>query len=252
MGWLVAWDVIPRWTAVAPPPLKATEWLESDQSRSQYDLRDEIGLLGSVWTTFLVDERSLRREDTVWIKRSHGPIPPLRIQAISVFTADGLMDEFTLRIAADGHRLVLHGERFHDDFSFTLDHNTVTQRFKLPLTGAGLVAGAFNPVSGLSGLKVGQRWRMQVFNPIAALTGIGDRFIPMLVEVVEEQLINTAQGPQSCLVVKTSGTTAWVDQHGVVQRQEITLPMLGTVRMEKLDEFDDDGLALARRERFTR
>ena len=72
---------------------------------------------------------------------------------------------------------------------------------------------------------------MQVFNPVAAVTGMGKRFIPMLVTVTGMERISTAEGLVSCLVVESPGAKAWVDDNGVVWRQEITLPIGGEIRI---------------------
>ncbi len=119
--------------------------------------------------------------------------------------------------------------------------------FKLPLSEASLVSGAFNPFSDLSNLEVGRRWRMQVFNPIAAMTGFGNRFMPMLVEVTGREPLATPDGRVDCVIVESASAKAWVDPQGSVLLQEVTLPVIGKLRIAREAGFDDEAETLARR-----
>ena len=134
----------------------------------------------------------------------------------------------------------LHGERFHADFSFELDTGYGrSHTFKLPLSESALIASGFNPLASLSDLHVGQTWRMQVFNPVSAVLGVGDRFLPLLVEVTGEETINTMDGPTACLLVETNtGTRAWVSPDGMVYRQSAVLPVGGTLTIVR-EPFDE-------------
>jgi len=249
MSWLVARDIAPHWMASPPPALRPTEWLRKEGSRSQFTIRDGLGEMGSVWTEYLVDERSIRRDDVVWISRLPVDVAPVRIAVESVFTADGVLDEFTVRLETAGGGRVgakLHGERFHSDFSFTFESGPIERAFKIPLVDGGLVSGAFQPFGMLSGLHVGQRWRMQVVNPIAMVTGVGDQFLPLLVEVTGEERILTLEGSVNCLVVESSSAKAWVDADGIVQVQEMTLPVIGRMRIIREPVFDESAYDAAR------
>ena len=241
MGWLVNREVVPHWTASPPPVLRASDWLDGREARSQFTIYDELGEMGSVWTNYLVDEHSIRRDDLVWIKRLPMDLAPVQIGVESVFTAEGVLDEFTVRLETGGSgrvRAKLHGERFHSDFSFTFESGPIERAFKIPLVEGGLLSGAFHPFNVMTNLRVGQRWRMQVVNPIAMLTGVGDQFIPLLVEVTGEQRISTASGSVNCLVVESPNAKAWVDAAGIVQVQEMALPLVGNMRIERASNFD--------------
>lgn len=251
MSWLVAHDIAPHWTASTPPALQPGDWL-ADGNKFQFTLSDSSGPMGSVWSEYLVDERSLRRDDLVWIERlPHLPVDlaPLRITVESTFTAAGVLDEFSIRLETGGAgraSIRLHGERFHSDFSFTLESGALEKSFKIPLIEGGLFSGAFHPFGALTNLHVGQRWRMQVVNPIALVTGIGNQFIPLLVEVSGEQRITTPQGDVNCFVVESPNAKAWIDARGSVQAQEMTLPMLGTMRLQREPKFDEKAYLAAR------
>lgn len=242
MSWLVARDLWPAWTAQSPPLLKISDRIEKEGHRGQSGLYDRLGRVGTIWTVYRPGENRVVREDIVRIDRFSLPIAPLALTVNSVFTADGLLDEFTVRIVKDRLNMRLHGERFHADFSFEFDigrHRAHT--FKLPLSEAGLITSGFNPLASLSDLHVGQKWRMQVFNPLSAVLGVGDRFIPMIVEVTGEETINTMDGPTRCLVVESNtGTRAWVSPDGIVYRQTAVLPVGGglSIVREAFDERD--------------
>ena len=117
----------------------------------------------------------------------------------------------------------------------------------MPLIEGGLIAGALSPFSQLTDIHVGQTWRIQVFNPIAALTGVGDRFISMLFRVTGEERISTPDGERTCLVVESPRAKAWVDPRGIVVAQEMTLPMPGKIRIVRQAVFDEDEMLSVRR-----
>ncbi len=279
MSWLVAHDVWPSVTADDPPSVKSTEWIRGEGRESQFTIHDGSRKLGTIWSTYLLNTpRSggrgsssqgeafpVQREDIIWL--DHLPsvamqmgydITPLRVISDSTFSTDGQLDEFTLRVASNHTNLRLHGERFHADFSFVLEGPALPRRvFKLPLSQGGLIADLLNPLTQLPGLRVGQRWRMQVFNPLTAVTGLGERFIPMLVNVTGEERIATPGGEATCFVVESSAagsavvnTTAWVDANGVVLMQEVKLPGLGTIRIVREAQVDKAARMKARRARL--
>lgn len=257
IGWIVHHDILPGWSAQESPPLQVTEWLRDQGTRSEYAMFGDDGRLGTIWTTYRIDSASIHREDLIWIERFPLPasqlvlpVAPLRMRIDSVFTAGGTLDEFTARVQSSLADLRLHGERFHADFSFTFDTGSTVRTFKLPLQNGSILTDALNPFAQLSGIHVGQRWRMQVFNPLAALTGIGDRFTTMLVEVTGEDSIVVDGQVVDCLVVEAPGAKAWVDARGTVQIQETTLPMVGRLRIIRQSHFDEQKRRLIRNTAF--
>ncbi len=253
MGWLVMHDVWPHLAANDPPSLQITEWLKTTGEKSQFDiLNDQGGSIGTIWSTYSIDEgNATTREDLAYIERFALPIAPLTASVNSVFTAAGLLDEFTVRLSNFAGNLELHGERFHAAFSFTLEGfvagKRIESRFKLPLTDTGLLTNAFQPFAQLANLSVGQTWRMQVYNPVAAVTGMGDRFLDMLVTVTDREKRITATGIYDCFVVESDHAKAWVDDHGVVHEQEINLPVVGKLRVVRQPEYDAKARTAARR-----
>lgn len=249
MGWLVAHDAWPRWNAKPPPPLEVTDWLLNEGRKSQYTLHDEFGPMGSVWTEYMIDQSSILRSDLIFIERVPPMLAgfaPLRIKVESTHTAEGVLDEITLRLEAAHAEVLLHGERFHSDFSFKLESGLIERTFKVPLSSAGLITGAFNPFGSLTKLHVGQRWNMQIVNPIASVAGVGDSFIPLMVEVTGEERLITPQGDYNCMVVEASGAMAWVDVRGAVIKQETNIPLIGKLTIWRDPEFDQEKQMAAR------
>ena len=248
MTWLVRHDVWPSWTALDPPPLRVSQQPPNTESRSQFTIANELGKkVGTVWTIDRVDETAVRRDDLIWVEWFPVDIAPLRISASSNYTVGGVLDEFTIRLETEQADVKLHGERFPSDFSFTFESGPIDGAFKIPLSSGGLIAGAFNPFSELGDLRVGTKWRMQVVNPVALLTGVGNRFMPLLVEVTGEERIATPQGMKNCLVVESPSAKAWMDAEGRVQVQEITLPVGGMLRIVRDIGFNETERVTARR-----
>lgn len=229
MGWLFAHEIWPGLTAQDPPVVVASDFLSKEGNRIQRGVYDSFGRIGTIWSQYAVAEKTVRRDDLVWINvdRLAGGLGPVRLDIDSIYRPDGQLDEFTVKMELADREAKLHGERFHSDFSFTLESGPLFKTFKLPLSQAGMISEGFSPFNQLAGLKVGQRWRMQVFNPLSALSGFGESFTGVLVEVTGEETIATLEGPKRCLVVESSMVRAWVDEHGVVERQEVTLPFQG-------------------------
>lgn len=246
MTWVVAHDVWPGFVAETAPKLQVTDWLRESGRRTQFAIYNDKGRLGTLWTVYIIDERSVQRWDLVWIEGYSEEFFPLGISVQSFFTIDGTLDELTVRLSSSQRSLRLHGERFPTDFSFFLEMGPMEKAFKIPLAEGGIFSGAVSPFAQLADLEVGQTWRMQAFNPIAVMTGMGERFIPMVVEVTGEETLVTESGTVSCLVVEAAHAKAWIDRNGAVQEQEVILPVLGKLRIVREAVFDERAKTAAR------
>jgi hypothetical protein len=224
-----------------------SDWLKGEGNQAQFTVLYDNDPIGTIWTKYLVGDDSVQRSDLVWIERLPVDIAPLRFMIESVFTPDGFLDEFTCQVRSRDGDARLHGERFHADFSFTFESGPFEEAFKIPLVDGGIVTGAFNPFNQLTDLSVGQTWRVQVFNPVAALTGVGERFYSMLVAVTGEEKIITPEGERNCLVVEAPNAKAYVDRRGAVFVQEMTLPIAGKIRIVRESGFDEDARGEAMR-----
>jgi hypothetical protein len=243
MTWLIIHDVWPGLIADDPPRLQLTDWLRDEGRETQYAIRDRTGdQIGTVWTTYLVDELSTRREDLVWLEELPVAVTPLRINIASTYSADGVLDEFTMRIENRNAHFELHGERFHADFSFELKGwiagRSIDKTFKTPLMDGGVFSSGLTSFTQLTGLYPGRTWRVQVINPLAALTGVGNRFQPMIVRVTGEEHFTGPDGVYKCMVVEAPNAKAWVDEQGVVRAQEFALPLLERIQIIRESGFD--------------
>jgi hypothetical protein len=236
-SWLVWHDIVPAWTAQDPPRVVASDWVEKYGRRSQFGVFDQRGRrVGGIWTTYSSGSAT-DREDEVFL--FDAPlIGPLYLSIKSEYDIDGQLDEIDLAVLGSWQPIRIHGERYPSQFAFRIDAGRPGEVFKIDLPLAGRFSGSFRPFDAMPDLTEGQSWRMQVFNPFAAVTGVGDKFIPMLVRVTGRELILVDGQSRDCLTVEAPNVKAWVEQtSGVVWVQEVRLPVGGTytIRYERYD-----------------
>ncbi|HUU84280.1 MAG TPA: hypothetical protein VM243_12325 [Phycisphaerae bacterium] len=253
MTWLVWQDVWPGLTAGDPP----SAVLDTDGAQP---ISCQVGLynrhdqrIGTAWTTYSGIRDARQREDVVYL-HYFATLGRCLVEIDSAFTPEGQLDEFDLSVWADGipfptivdrntgqdqGQVHLRGERFASVYGFTLFTGPVRwETFKIPASQAGLIGDVFRPFGALPDLEVGQSWRMQVVNPVAAVTGFGDRFITLLVRVTGRETITTADGRDvECLIVEAPNVKAWVDENGLVLEQRAELPVGGTITA-RAEAFD--------------
>ena len=246
MGWLVWHDVWPAWTARDVPKFIPGDWLTDDVLQAQARIEDKYGhRIGTVWTVHSRTPAGLSRRDVVWLEKFPS-LPILRIEMESDFTSEGVLDTFSLKVFGHRDKIALQGELYSGHMVFMLEVGTAPpQIFKMDAALSSMVADAFRPFPTLPRIELGQSWRMQVVNPLAVVTGVGSKMIPMLVRVTGKERVPTERGPVECFVVEAGQARGWVDARGVVLRQEINLPYGGTLAI--IDEpFNAVALLLAR------
>ena len=258
MGWLGYHDIWPTLIAQEPPRLVPSDWLKQEGKQTQYAIYREGERIGTIWTRYTVSEDAVGVNDLIWIDRSRRaggyagrlpvPLAPLRATAETVFTPDGLLDEMTIELENYSVKFKLHGERFHAHFAFSFESGPMDRAFKIPLSDGATISGAFHPFGQLGRLRVGQTWKMQVYNPIADLIGMGDRFVSVLVTVTGAEPIITSNGKELCFIVESPASKAWVNGRGEVLVQESTLPVVGKIRIVRESGFDEDMLQRRRRQ----
>ncbi|MEE9296771.1 MAG: hypothetical protein V3W34_17645 [Phycisphaerae bacterium] len=238
-SWLVWHDIVPVWTAQDPPKVVASNWVRRHGEKVQFGVYDESGRwIGGIWTEYS-SATSTDREDEIYFD-DLPVLGPACVHVKSIFDVDGRLDEIDISVLGAWDPVRIHGERFPSQFAFKIDAGAFQQTFKIDLDLAGMFSATFRPFDAMPELSVGQAWRMQVFNPIAAVTGIGDKFIPMLVSVVGREVIRIDGRLRDCFIVQASGVKAWVERSsGVVLHQEITLPIGGTITV-RYERYDDD------------
>ncbi len=251
MAWVVWHDVWPGLTAGDPPRMARAEVAANGPVSYQSGIFNKYGhRIGTAWSTYHPIGDTARREDVVYVESFAG-IPPTLLEITSGFTTDGKLDEFRLEVLGQDVPIEVQGERFGSMYGFNLRVGTVQERIRLDAKAASLIGDVFRPFASLPGLKAGQSWRMQVLNPISIITGLGDRFVPMLVRVTRREAVTTTEGAiLDCLVVEAPNATAWVGDDGRVIIQQVELPVGGTLTIR--DEPYDDAAKAAARGRFTR
>lgn len=252
MGWLTWHDLWPAWSAQEPPRVPFTTLTEEDCRGTQVGLYNEHGeRMGTAWTTFQRTPPVLLREDCLFLRRFPG-LSRTRIDLDSTFDADGVLDSLEVTVHGRGVPLQLTGERFPREYAFELKIGAETARtFKIPLARAGSFGALFRPFASLPDLRVGQTWRMQILNPLAIISGMGDPFLPLLVRVTGRETLFRHGQPIDCFVVEAGGSRAWVGPDGKVYEQSVELPVGG--RLVVRDEpFDAEALRRAKRIGFTK
>jgi len=251
MSWLFAHDVYSALTAGEAPTLSTIDAGRRQDARTQFTILDASGReLGAIWSVALPGDSAARREDFIWLDQLSLPIGPVRIRVESTFTDAGALDEFSVSADSPGATAWIHGERFYAAFSFTLEgwigDRRINENFKIPLSDGESLSASVHPFMPLTGLEVGRSWRMQVLNPFNAITGMGAKFEPVLVTVTDRETISTPAGMIACNVVQAPRAKAWIDDAGVVQAQEVELPMLGRFRFVRQSKFDEASLSAKR------
>ncbi len=251
MSWLFAHDVYSALTAAEAPTLSMTDASRRANARTQFTILDASDReLGSIWSVVLPGDSAPRREDFIWLDQLPLPIGPVRIRVDSTFTDQGALDEFSVSADCPGATASIHGERFYAAFSFTLEgwigDRRINENFKIPLSDGESLSASVHPFLPLTGLEVGRSWQMQVLNPLSAITGMGAKFDSVLVTVIDRETISTAAGMIACYVVQAPRAKAWIDDVGVVQAQEVELPMLGRFRFVRQSDFDEVSLSARR------
>lgn len=239
MGWLVHHDVLPAWTARDVPKYAIGDWLTAELQQSQARIEDRHGRrIGTAWTEYTRAGPRLSRRDVLALD-DFAMLPSIRIDVTVDFAPEGDLDEMHLKIFGAGERVELKGENYSGSMAFELFVGSNSQLFKVDAAAMGMVGDSIRPFTTLPEIAVGQSWRMNAINPVAAITGIGPKLIPMLAKVTRREMLSHRGSAVECFVVETERARAWVDARGLVLRQEVDLPVGGTISI--VDEpFDAD------------
>lgn len=238
MGWLIQRDLLPRWRASDPPPAISNDWIKHHGEDHQLSIIDKYGRrIGTCWTTYQITPQATTRRDDILLHKA-GPIGSLLIHIDAAFLGGGVLDMFSMEVLGQPLRVSLRGERVGPDFPFELTVGPVRQTFRLESADVIAIGNNVRPFALLPGLRVGQSWYLELFNPVSALVRGTQRFVPMLVEVTGRETIMHRGQEVECFLVEAGGVKAWVDDAGCVLKQQAPVPGVGRITLisEPYDE----------------
>ncbi len=233
VAWLVAMtalvrrDVLPFWSAQeAPARLSPGEAF-------QVAIHNDTGTrIGTTWitTTPTTDLMTVHSTTALDLRLIDG-LGPLGMRLLCdtclTYLADGALDQFRLRVQGVGVPIEVVGERCGREFACTTTFGQAKSTLVIDGRLSECLAETLRPFTCLKDLKVGQRWRIRLLDPLSLLRGQGPDFSMRLATVTGREAIKHAGRDVSCFRIETDGTVAWADETGRILRQEIRLPVLG-------------------------
>jgi hypothetical protein len=245
---LVVRDVAPAWSAGSPPVSGMFELAGNQPYHQKFGIYNaESRRLGASWTVAQKSGDSLNATSrTIFESFRLGgqAVSKLMITTRIQFNAARQIDQLTIKVEGLEDLIELKGDFVEpDDFACRWEAAGKVGTFNLPAEMLRTFSDATRPFDSMKDLRIGQTWRMQVFNPLAGLMpdGGGTAFsggtTVVRVSGQENLFVNGRNLP--VFIVEADGAVAWVAPDGRVLRQEIDLPVLG--RLVLIDEpYEDD------------
>jgi hypothetical protein len=246
-------DVLPDWLAGEPPTSRALQLEPGGEIRAQYGLFDRQGRrVGYSWTT------SSRSGDLIAVRNStilqsfalpRGlRTPALRIDTNLRYHGATTLEELRVQVHGFGIPIRLDGEFVPPD-TFPCEWRVDTQvgSIVLPASATRAIGDVVRPFDSLTGLRVGQSWRVELLNPLAGvLPGWGSDNVMALgsirVRVTKLERLMHQGALTEAFRLEAESMRAWVTREGRVIQQEIDLPLFGTLRL--VDEpYDENARA---------
>lgn len=242
-------DIAPRWWAGDPPLMPALQIPVGQELGTQIGVYDATGQrIGYCWTIRSRSPEVLTvRTTMVLIPRAlpgNIEVSRLRIDTEFSYLRSHQLDTLAVQVRGLGVPVRLAGE-FVPPNDFPCQWQVADRRgeFVIPAMATRALGDAVRPFHDLGSLEVGQTWKIEVLNPLAALFPSWDSSSMNTVSIVAtvsgmEWIDHGGLGVQAW-VVDSERARAWVAPSGRVVRQEVTIPMFG--RLVLLDEpYDDD------------
>lgn len=229
MAALVQRDVLPFWTAQDPPSRAIPG--------GHYQCRISNGadrVIGSAWVSVtngpqLTTVESVTILDIGRLTTLFKGLNRLAVQTDMTYERDGTLSMFKINLVGAGVPIEIAAERYVHDFSCIA--RIGESRTSLLLDGRMYewLSESLRPFTHLSGLHVGQTWRIQLLDPLGMLKGDSFPFQEHLVRVTRRETIRHHEQDVDCYRVESSGAVAWADESGKVLRQELAVPLLGKI-----------------------
>ncbi len=243
-------DILPGLLAGEPPPPQVMQLPDGYSLKSQAGIFNQRGeRMGYVWTIAKRDLDLLSVQNCTVLGALHLPaglsLPSLRIDTVMQFKLpERRLDRLLVQVMGLGVPIRLEGEFYPPD-DFPCQWQVSDQRGSFVLTGISKASlgEALRPFDSLTGLEVGQSWRIELLDPLTGiLPGLGrDRMLSrdMLVRVTARETIEHGGRRVEAFRVEGPALAAWVAEDGQVLRQTIRLPLLGEVMVEA-EEYDEE------------
>lgn len=231
-------DLAPRWFAGDKPPSGVIGI--GDEVDSQARIEDGDGnVIGRTWTRTSCSKELRAIRSATYLDRlaAGGGLlgSKVLIGTEIVFTADGQLSTIGMKVEGLPIGLQLRGEFYEpDNLACTWQVADMRGTFVLEGVDSKAVADMSKPFDRLTGLYVGQSWRMELLNPLQSLLPKGAATIdsePVIVRVTGRERIEHAGGQVDAFVVDADRVRAWVGPDGLVLRQEVDMPLLGRLTL---------------------
>jgi hypothetical protein len=246
---LIMRDILPDWLAGDPPQSRALHLSPGDLTEVQLGMFDREGRrIGYSWT------RSNRSGDLVTVRNQtvlralelprHVTIPALRIDTELNYHGQTSLDQLRVSVSGLGMPVRLDGEFIPpNDFPCEWQVGARRGNFVLSADATRAVGDMIRPFESLTGLVVGQSWRVKLVNPLAGIIpgwGSGNMLTDtMLVRVTAVERIEHDGQAIEAFVLEAEKLRAWVTPAGHVVRQEIELPLFGVLTLTE-EPYDDE------------
>lgn len=232
-------DVLPGWTAQDPPHITREQFKLLDEPKQQFRIVNEQGRrLGTAWSEVTLSNGAAGVHGTA-VLDGLPMLPTIRIDTSTDFDSSGAIDTFDMSVLGVlDQKISVHGERRGIYFPVEMQFGPIRREVNLDYSASRLIGDSLHPFAYLPTLRVGQSWRMQTLDPVAAIMRGRTDFRSVIATVVGKETIphpTLADQTVECFVVETSPTRskAWVDARGQVFRQEVELPGLGRIALVK-------------------
>lgn len=226
---LVQRDVLPFWTAQEPP--------DQGIPNGRYQCRIETNTgkrIGTAWVACtagpqLTTVDSLTLLDVGRITGLFKGMGRLTVQTDLSYEKNGTLSMFKFNLQGAGMPIDVVGERYVHDFSCVARIGESRTSILLDGRMYERLTESLRPFVHLSGLHIGQSWRIRLLDPLAMLKGESFPFSEQLVRVTKRERIRHRGDDVDCFRVESPGTVAWADDEGKVLRQELSVPLLGKI-----------------------
>ena len=241
-------DILPGWLAADPPGSRALQLSPGDVINVQLGIFDGEGRrIGYCWTTSARSSELITVRSRTFLHSLDLPrgvtLPALRIDTALSYHGQTSLDELRVHVYGLGVPVRLEGE-FIPPGDFPCEWQVDTRRgsFVLPAAATRAIGDVIRPFESLTGLQVGQSWRVELLNPLAGIVpgwGSGNMLTgTRLVRVTEMDQIRRRGTVVDAFVLEGENLRAWVTRDGRIIRQEVELPLFGTLTLadEPYDE----------------